>query len=93
MMSVDVPSWVAAVVAAVLGFVGAWAALRATVATLARDVGELKALLLTVTSIQAAQRALESELDRVREASHQNRNALMVVSERVARLEAQGESS
>lgn len=87
-MTVDVPSWVAAVVAAVLGFVGAWAALRATVATLTKDVGELKSLLLTVTTIQAAQRALESELDRVRETGHQVRNALMVVSERVARLEA-----
>lgn len=91
-MTVDVPSWVAAVVAAVLGFVGAWAALRATVATLTKDVGELKALLLTVTTIQAAQRALESELDRVRESSHQVRNALFALSERVARVEAQGEA-
>lgn len=92
-MIVDVPSWVAAAAAAVLGFVGAWAALRATVATLTKDVGELKSLLLTVTTIQAEHRTLESELDRVRETGHQTRNALMIVSERVARLETRGEAA
>lgn len=88
----DLPSWASAAGAAALGFAGAWAALRVTVAGLKDDVAQLKSLVLMVNTIQAAQHAHEVELERIHETGHQNRNALFALSERVARIEAQGES-
>jgi hypothetical protein len=87
-MSLDLPSWVAALVAAVLGFVGAWAALRVTVAGLKDDVAALKVLLTSVTTLQAQTRAFEAEIERVRVAGQDNHNRLQELSERMARLEA-----
>lgn len=84
----EIPGWLATALAALIGFVGAWAALRVTVAGLKDDVLQLKSLVLTVTTLQAQQKTTEIELDRVRESGHQTRNRLQELSERVARLEA-----
>lgn len=82
------PGWFSAAGAALLGFVGAWAALRVTVASLKDDVASLKELLLTVNTLQSQTKSVEVELERLRGGVHDLRNYVMTVSERVARLEA-----
>lgn len=87
----DVPSWVEAALAAVIGFAGAWAALRVTVAGLKEDVAALKSLVLMVNTLQAQATAFGAELERVRENGHATRDRMqaltVALSERIARLE------
>ncbi len=84
----DVPSWAAAAVASLLGFIGAWAALRVTVSSLKEDVVQLKTIVLTVTTLQAKTAQFESELERQRVHNHETRNKLQELIADISDLRA-----
>ena len=75
------------VVVAIAGVIGSWAVLRATVSDLKKDVGALRDLVILVRTMEASQKAADSELDRVRSRGHSNANRIQHLGERVAQCE------
>lgn len=84
----DFPSWTSALVAALLAFVATWGALRVTVAGLQSDVADLKALVQTVTVLDAKSKIQEIQLGRMQLEMDAQRDRLGSMAERISGLES-----
>lgn len=88
-----IPSWVAALVASLLGGAVAWGMLRETVAQLKATVSKLEAVMPTVTTLVAEVKELRGEHERMRTQLQSSTTRTIELLERVAVLEGrlQGE--
>ena len=96
----DMPHWMEAGLAAVLGFVASYAALRSVVGQLKEElkdlravVAEFRALVTSVAMLQAAVRTLEMDLERMRTMTGDTGNRMHDLSERITRMEVRAEES
>lgn len=90
----DVPGWLSAGIAAMLGFAATWGAVRATLAkqsgeiiNLQRELHELRRELGPLLMVAAEVKGLSSEVQRLRDASHRQANEVQVLIARLAVVE------